>query len=115
MVLAAIGVYGVQSFRVARRTSEFGLRMALGASRADVFAMVLGQALRVSAIGGLSGGVLAVVCSHSLRNLLFEVRDHGLAAWLLSLLILGGASVLSAFVPARRAMCVDPMVALRYE
>ncbi len=115
VVLAAIGVYGVQSFRVARRTSEFGVRMALGASRGDVFAMVLGQALRVSAIGGLSGGVLAVVFSHSLRNLLFDVRDHGLVSWLLSSLILGGASLLAAFVPARRAMKVDPMVALRYE
>jgi ABC-type antimicrobial peptide transport system permease subunit len=105
----------VQSFRVARRTSEFAVRMALGASRRDVFAIVLGQALRVSAIGGLSGGVLAVVFSQSLRNLFFEVRDHGLDAWLLSSLILGGASLLAAFVPARRAMCVDPMVALRYE
>src|SRR6266576_4371955 len=78
VVLAAIGGYGVQSFRVVRRTSEFGVRMALGASRGDVFAMVLGQALRVSAIGGVSGGVLAVVFSHSLRELLFDVRDHGL-------------------------------------
>ena len=115
VLLAAIGVYGVQSFRVARRTSEFAVRMALGASRGDVFAIVLGQALRVSAIGGLSGGIVAVVFSHSLRNLLFEVRDHGLDAWLLSSLILGGASLLAAFVPAWRAMCVDPMVALRYE
>ncbi|MGH9587309.1 MAG: FtsX-like permease family protein, partial [Acidobacteriaceae bacterium] len=70
VVLAAIGIYGVQSIRVARRTSEFGVRMALGASSGDVFAMVLGQALRVSAIGGLVGGVLAVVFSQSLHNLL---------------------------------------------
>ena len=115
VVLAAIGIYGVQSFRVARRTSEFGVRMALGASRGDVFAIVLGQALRASAIGGLSGGVLAVVCSHSLHNLLFDVHDYGLGSWLLSSLVLGGASLLAAFLPARRAMQVDPMVALRYE
>ena len=115
VALAAIGVYGVQSFRVARRTSEFGVRMALGASRGDVFAMVLGQVLRVSLIGGLSGGILAVVFSHSLRNLFFDVRGHGLDSWLLSCLVLGGASLLAAFVPARRAMRVDPVVALRYE
>lgn len=115
VMLAAIGVYGVQSFRVARRTSEFGVRMALGASKRDVFAMVLGQAFRVSAIGGLLGGALAVVFSHALRNLLFEVHDYGLASWLLAWLILGGASSVAAFLPARRATQVDPMVALRYE
>ncbi len=115
VVLAAIGGYGVQSFRVVRRTSEFGVRMALGASRGDVFAMVLGQALRVSAIGSSAGGVLAVVFSHSLQNLLFEVGDHGIGSWLLSSLILGGVSLLAAFVPARRAMQVDSAVALRHE
>ena len=115
VVLAAIGVYGVQSFRVARRTSEFGVRMALGASRRDVFAMVLGQALKVSATGGLGGGVFAVVFSHGLQNLLFNVHDYGFGLCLLSLLVLGGVSLLAAFVPARRAMRVDPMVALRHE
>lgn len=115
VILAAIGVYGVQSFRVARRAGEFGVRMALGASREDVFAMVLGQALRVSVIGGLVGGALAVVSSYSLRNFLFDVHDYGLGSWLLSSLILGGASFLAAFLPALRAMRVDPMVALRYE
>ena len=115
VVLAAIGVYGVQSFRVARRTSEFGVRMALGASSSNVLAMILSQALRVSAIGGLAGGVLAVVFSHSQRNLLFDVRGYGLDLWLLSSLILSGASLFAAYVPARRAMRVDPMVALRYE
>ncbi|HYY72785.1 MAG TPA: ADOP family duplicated permease [Candidatus Bathyarchaeia archaeon] len=115
VILAVIGVYGVQSFRVARRTGEFGVRMALGASRRDVFAMVLGQALRVSAIGGLIGGALAVVFSHTLHNLLFNVHDYGLGSWFLSSLILGGASFLAAFWPARRAMGVNPMVALRYE
>ena len=115
VALAAIGVYGVQSFRVARRTSEFGVRMALGASSRDVFAMVLGQALRVTAIGGLAGGLLAAVFSHSLQNLLFDVHDYGLGSWLFSSLVLGAASLLAAFVPARRAMKVDPMVALRYE
>jgi len=113
--LATIGIYGVQSFRVARRTSEFGVRIALGASRRDIFAMVLGQALWVSAIGGLAGGVLAAMFSHSLHNLLFEVRDHGLGSWLFSSLILGAASVLAGFVPARRAMQVDPATALRHE
>jgi predicted permease len=78
VALASIGVYGVQSFRVARRTSEFGVRMALGASRMNVFARVFAQALRVSAIGGISGGVLAMVLSHSLHNLLFDVRYQGL-------------------------------------
>ena len=115
VILAAIGIYGVQSFRVARRTGEFGVRMALGASTRDVFAMVLGQALRVSAIGGLVGGVLAVAFSRSLHSVLFDVHDYGLGSWLLSSLVLGGASLLAAFVPARRAMKVDPMVALRYE
>ena len=115
VVLAVIGIYGVQSFRVAHRTSEFGVRMALGASGRDVFVMVLGQALRVSAIGGLAGGVLAVLFSHGLHNLLFEVHNYGLGSWLFSSLVLGGASLVAAFLPARRAMRVDPMVALRYE
>ena len=77
--------------------------------------MVLGQALRVSAIGGLIGGALAVVFSHALHNLLFDVHDYGLGSWLLSSLILSWASFLAAFLPARRATQVDPMVALRYE
>ena len=115
VVLAGIGIYGVQSFRVARRTSELGVRMALGASRRNVFVMIIGQALRVSAIGGLAGGVLAVIVSHSLHNLLFDVHNYGLASWLLSSLVLGGASLLAAFVPAHRAMRVDPAVALRHE
>ena len=115
VVLAAIGVYGVQSFRVARRTSEFGVRMALGASRQDILAMVLGQALRLPAIGGLVGGALVVVFSHTLHNLLFDVHDYGVGSWLLSSLILGGTSFLAALFPARRAMQVDPAVALRHE
>lgn len=115
VVLAAIGIYGVQSFRVARRTSEFGVRMALGASSRDVFGMVLGQALRISTIGVLVGGVLAIAFSHSLHNVLFDVHDYGLGSWLFSSLVLGGASLLAAFVPARRASRVDPMAALRHE
>jgi putative ABC transport system permease protein len=115
VVLAAIGIYGVHSFRVARRTSEFGVRMALGASNRNVFVMVLGQALRVWAIGGLAGGALALVFSHALHKFFFGVHDYGLESWLVSSLVLGGASFLAAFLPARRASRVDPMVALRYE
>jgi predicted permease len=115
VALAAIGIYGVESFRVTRRTSEFGVRMALGASRHDIFAIVLWQVLWVSSIGGVSGGVLAVVFSLSLHNLLFEVHDHGLGSWVFSSLILCAASVLAAVVPARRAMRIDPAVALRHE
>jgi putative ABC transport system permease protein len=115
VVLAAIGIYGVESFRVTRRTSEFGVRMALGASRHDIFTIVLWQVFWVSLIGGLSGGVLAVVLSLGLHNLLFEVHDHGLGSWVFSSLILCAASVLAAVVPARRATRIDPAVALRHE
>lgn len=115
VALAAIGIYGVESFRVSRRAREFGVRMVLGASRHDILTMVLSEVLWVAVIGAVSGGVVAIVFSLGLHNLLFEVHDNGLGSWVFSSLILCVASVLAAVVPAQRATCIDPAVALRHE
>lgn len=115
MVLSAIGVFGLLSYSVVRRTAEIGTRMALGASRRSVFRLVLGQGIALVAIGlviGL-GGALAI--TRSLASLLYGVRptdpvSFGIVAGLL--LIVG---IVAGYLPARRAMKIDPLVALRYE
>jgi predicted permease len=115
LILAMIGIYGVLSFRVAHRTSEFGVRMALGATRSDILLLVLGQVFQVALIGIAFGGLLSTVCAHSLQALLFGIRNAGLTAWLSSSLALGLVSLVAAYLPARRAARTEPMEALRSE
>jgi ABC-type antimicrobial peptide transport system permease subunit len=115
LLLTVIGVYGVLSFSVARRTDEIGTRMALGASRANVLRMVLKQGLTLVTVGlvlGL-GGALAV--SRFLTTLLFGVRPTDPSSFLAVSALLLGVGILASDLPARRATLVDPMVALRTE
>lgn len=115
LLLACIGVYGVLSYSVAQRTSEIGVRMAIGAARADVMRMVLRDGFS-SVLPGLAAGfALSFALTPLLANLLFGVRPRDFVNYLTIAAILLLVSALAAFLPARRAMRVDPLTALRYE
>jgi putative ABC transport system permease protein len=115
VLLAALGLYGVVSFFVAQRTQEIGLRMALGASPERILQMVLANVARWTITGAACGLLGAWFCARLLESLLFQVRAHDPLLLVLALLILLAAAFFAAWIPARRAMRVDPMVALRYE
>ncbi|MCC6989244.1 MAG: FtsX-like permease family protein [Acidobacteria bacterium] len=112
-LLAALGVYGVVAFSVARRTKEIGLRMALGAEPRMVLAMVLGQGFTLVAAGLVLGGGLAVAAATVLRGLLYRVSPLDPVAWTVAVAALLLAAFVANAVPARRAMRVAPLTALR--
>jgi putative ABC transport system permease protein len=115
LILAAIGIYGVLSCTVTQRTNEIGIRMALGASSSDVGCMVLQEALLMAAVAVVVGWAGALLFARVLRSLLFEVSPNDPGTLLAVSCTLLAVAAVSAFVPVWRAMCVDPMVALRYE
>jgi ABC-type antimicrobial peptide transport system permease subunit len=115
MLLASIGVYGLVSFAVSRRIREIGIRMALGADGRDVMKLILGQALRPVAIGAATGMICCAGVSRIFSVLLFGVSPIDPVAFLLVPAFLILVAAVACYVPARRAMRVDPMVALRYE
>jgi putative ABC transport system permease protein len=115
MTLAAIGLYGVLAFGVAQRTREIGIRMALGAQRGDMLRMILRQSLMLVSIGIVVGIAAALGATRLLRSLLYGVQTNDFVTYLIGVVVLGAAALLAAYLPARRAMKVDPMEALRYE
>ncbi len=115
MLLAAVGIYGVIAYSVAQRTREIGIRMALGAQRADMLRMVLRQGLSVVVIGLAIGLAAAFAATRLLASLLYGVGANDLATYASVIFLLGGSAFLASYIPARRAMKVDPMEALRYE
>ena len=115
MILAAIGIYGVIAYSVAQRTKEIGIRMALGAQKIDMLTMVLRQSLSIVAIGLVAGLLGAVAATRLMHALLFGVSANDVATYVIVVALLGLAGLLASYLPARRAMSVDPMVALRYE
>ncbi len=115
LALAAIGLYGVLSYAVARRTAELGVRVALGATRASVLWLVLRQSLALVAAGLAAGTAAAVSLSGLVESLLFGVKPADPAMLALSAALLGAVALLAAWLPARRAAAVDPVRALRYE
>ena len=112
-VLSLVGIFGVISYFAAQRSQEIGVRMALGARRADVLALVLGRGARLALLGVLLGLAGAAALSRSLSGLLFEVSPTDPAVFALAAAVLGGAAIVASYLPARRAAHTDPGVALR--
>ncbi|MGA8072018.1 MAG: FtsX-like permease family protein, partial [Candidatus Acidiferrales bacterium] len=115
LLLAAIGVYGLVSYAVSRRIREIGIRMALGADGRDVMKLILGQALRPVVIGALIGVVCCAGVSRIFSSLLFGVSPLDPISFVMVPVFLICVAGLACYVPVRRAMRVDPMVALRYK
>lgn len=115
LLLASVGIYGTVSYAVVRRTREVGIRMALGARKRDVIAMILRETTR-PVIAGLAIGMIgAVFATHLMRAILFGVSTFDPISFIGVSILFFLITMLAAWLPARRAARVDPMIALRYE
>ena len=115
LVLAAVGLYGVIAYRVALRTREIGVRMALGAGRRDVFREIVGQGISIALVGVLIGEALAVLVGRALGSLDADIRPPGLIVLAATGVVWITVAVIATYVPAARASSVNPLIALRYE
>jgi ABC-type antimicrobial peptide transport system permease subunit len=115
MILAAVGIYGVIAYTTGQRTHEIGIRMALGAGRAEVFGQILFQGLRLTAVGLLAGLAMALAFTRFLRGLLFGVGTFDWLTFAAVPLLLLLVALAACLLPARRAASVEPMKALRTE
>jgi putative ABC transport system permease protein len=115
LLLASVGVYGIFSYSVAQRIPEIGIRMALGAAHKDVLTLIVGQALKLGALGVAAGAVTAFALTRFMSSLLFGVSAADPVTFFCAALLLSTVAFLASYIPARRAAKVDPIVALRYE
>lgn len=115
VVLAAVGIYGVMAYAVGQRTREIGIRMALGAPRVDVLLMMLHQALVPVGLGLLAGVSVALAITRTFAGLLYGVTSTDPGIYVSVCFILLAIAAIAAYIPARHATRVDPLIALRYE
>jgi len=115
LLLSSLGIYGVVSYLTAQRTQEIGVRVALGAQRADVLRMILGQGIKMTALGVLIGLVAALGLTRLMSKLLFGVSASDPVTFIAVALLLALVALAACYLPARRAARLDPMAALRYE
>jgi len=115
LVLASVGIYGVISFMVGERTHEIGLRMALGAQHRDVMRLVLGEGAKMALVGVAGGAAAALGLTRLMVNELFGVAPQDPLTFAAVAILLTLVALLACYLPARHAVRVDPMVALRYE
>jgi predicted permease len=115
LILAAVGIYGLMAYAVSQRTHEIGIRLALGAQQRDVMRLVAGDGARIAFFGMGIGVASALVLTRVMTTLLFEVKATDPAAFAGVTILLAMVALAACYIPARRAMRVDPMVALRYE
>jgi putative ABC transport system permease protein len=113
--LAAVGIYGLMSYAVEQRTQEIGIRMALGANQGKIMRMVLGHSMRLAAIGTVVGLALAFGLTRLLAGFLFGVKSSDPLTYSIVVVVLAAVALVAAFIPARRATRVDPILALRQE
>jgi ABC-type antimicrobial peptide transport system permease subunit len=115
LLLASVGLYGVQSYLVAQRTRDIGIRMALGATQVQIARDVLAYSLRLATVGTVLGLMCALGCGRLLSSLLYGIHSNDIVTLGLAALALVCVALLASYFPARRAMRVDPMTALRDE
>jgi putative ABC transport system permease protein len=115
LLLAAIGIYGLMAYTVTLRTQEFGVRMALGAASSDVLGLVLGQAARLAVVGILAGAAASYAAARLIATLLFGVTPSDMLTFGTTAALLGSITLVASYIPARRAIRVDPVAALRAE
>jgi putative ABC transport system permease protein len=115
LLLAAIGVYGLMSYSVEQATHDIGVRMALGAARRDILGLVIGRGMALAAIGLIAGVAAAFAAARLLSRMLFGVKPTDPVTYIVVALSLGLVALIACYLPARRAMRVDPLIALRSE
>ena len=115
LLLASLGIYGVISYLVSERTREIGIRLALGAQKRNILRVILQQGLRLAVAGAAIGVVCAVIVSHLMATLLYGVKPTDPLSFAGVAALFVGVALLACYLPARRAMKIDPMVALRHE
>jgi predicted permease len=113
LILASVGLYGITSYQVARRTSEIGLRMALGANRGNVVRLVMREALIQASIGLAIGIPIAILAARAMADQLYQVRSYDPLSLAIAVAVLALSSALAGLIPARRASNIEPMIALR--
>jgi len=115
LLLAALGIFGVLSYSVSQRTHEIGVRMALGAERRDVLVTVVGYGLKLALVGIGAGIVGSMAVTRVLSSLLYGIKPSDVTTFIAVSLLVTGVALLASYIPARRAMRLDPIVALRYQ